>query len=152
MNNEALKRIFSISLRARILRSWQSSNQARDQAFSEREMLAMELINDYPPITEKSLTKIFGLSFSSASDILKRLKELDIVDIREKGRGKPLALTEQGKERLESIKALSSARYAYLFETVTEDEWKILLKVFKKMEDNVEQHIQKFVFGGQPSD
>jgi DNA-binding MarR family transcriptional regulator len=152
MRDEALQRIFSITLRVRILRAWQAANQARDQAFSERELLAMELINDYPPITEKSLTKIFGLSFSSVADILKKLREMEVIEPPEKGRGKPLALTKQGKERLESLKTISSARYAYLFESVTDKEWDFLLAIFKKMEDSVENHIQRLVFGGQPSE
>src|SRR5206468_7650130 len=95
MKTDVLKLLFSISLKARILREWQKANRAQDAQFSERELLTLELVNDFGPITEKGLCKIFGLSFSSVSDLLKKLRQAGFIE--DKARGKPLRLTEKGK-------------------------------------------------------
>jgi len=155
MKNELVEKLFSISLKARILREWQKANRAQDQEFSERELLTLELINDFAPITEKGLCKIFGLSFSSVSDLIKNLAEKGVIDTSEKMRGKPLALTDSGLQTLERLKQMSAARLIYLFESqessVTEQEAEIMLNIFKKIEKNAERHVQQLVFDRYPA-
>ena len=104
MDNKLLALLFSISLKARILRAWQKSTKVSEQEFTERDLFSLELIQDYPPMTEKGLCKIFGLSPSSVSDIVKNLCEKGLIDTSEKSRGKPLELTPEGVRKLNEIK------------------------------------------------
>ena len=137
---------FSISLKARILREWQKTTRAEDQEFSERDLLTLELINDFSPITEKGLCKVLGIAFSSASDVVKRLIELGLVDSSDKSRGTPLALTAAGKEKLTRIKATSATRFAYLFENLNKRDIAMLEKVLKKIDNSAGETIQRLVF------
>ena len=149
MNTIILEKLFSISLKARILRTWQKASRADEQEFSELELFALELVSDFGPITEKGLCKIFGLSFSSVSDIVKKLRDKSLIECADKNRGKPLTLTKEGKTKLEEIKRSSATRFSYLFEspdTLTEEEWRVLMKLLEKMDKNAERHIQRFIF------
>ena len=146
MNNEFSQVLFSISLKTRILRAWQKSNSAQDQDFSERDLLTLELIADFAPITEKGLCKIFGLSFSSVNDIVKKFVNLGLVK-DEKERGETLVLTESGKKRLAALKQASATRFNFLFEGLDEKEERELHKIFQKIDKNVERNVQQLVFG-----
>ena len=137
--------LFSISLKTRILREWQKANRAQDQEFSERELLSLELISDFGPITEKGLCKIFGISFSSVGDIVKKLTEVGLVEA-DRGRGQPIELTKHGKERLEELKEASAVRFGYLFEGLTDKEAELFQKIMEKVEKNADRCVQQFVF------
>ncbi|MCW5552133.1 MAG: hypothetical protein KIS67_08190 [Verrucomicrobiae bacterium] len=137
--------LFSISLKTRILREWQKANRAQDQEFSERELLTLELISDFGPITEKGLCKIFGISFSSVGDIVKKLTQANLVEA-DRGRGQPLELTKHGKQRLEQIKEVSAVRFGYLLEGLTEKEQEAFLGIMAKVDKNAEQYVQRLVF------
>ena len=150
MNIELAQILFSISLKARILRAWQQANRAQDQEFSENEMFTLELISDFPPITEKGLCKILGLSFSSVGELVKQLVQKGTIDPSEKARGKPLVLTKCGEQILKRLKERSAARLSYLFDStnnpLTDSEIEILKKIFRKVENNVEHQVQTLVF------
>ena|SRR5712664_3776548 len=148
MKTEVLNLLFSISLKARILREWQKANRAQDAQFSERELLTLELVTDFGPITEKGLCKIFGLSFSSVSDMLKKLTQDGLIG--DKARGKPLVLTEKGKKWLQSLKQTSATRFEYMFESFSLKEWDTLFNLFKKVEKNAERYVQQLVFDRYP--
>src|ERR1039457_2593948 len=92
-----LEQIFSISLKVRILKAWEKSSHAETQEYSERDLLTLELIHDFTPITEKTLSKIFGVPFSSLSDSVERLEKLELIAPSEEGRGKPLVLPKEGE-------------------------------------------------------
>ena len=106
----------------------------------------MELISDFAPITEKGLCKIFGLSFSSVSDLIKRLDKKGILDVSEKTRGMPLELTAQGKNVLGKLKETSSARFDYLFQVLTPEEEEVLGDILKRIDTSAEKTIQQLVF------
>ncbi|HEX3855733.1 MAG TPA: MarR family winged helix-turn-helix transcriptional regulator [Verrucomicrobiae bacterium] len=146
MNNKFSQVLFSISLKTRILRAWQKSNSAQDQDFSERDLLTLELIADFAPITEKGLCKIFGLSFSSVNDIVKKFVSLGLVK-DEKERGETLALTEGGRKRLAALKQASATRFNFLFEGLGEKDETALHEIFQKIDKNVERNVQQLVFG-----
>ncbi len=146
MNAKLLETIFSISLKARILREWQKSNRAEEQEFNERDLLSLELINDFGPITEKGLSKVFGLQFSSISDIVNRLTEKGLVEKQSGTRGKPLTLTETGRRRLTKLKQDSGVRLGYLFSTLNEVDEKSLLSVFSKIDKAAAKHVNELVF------
>lgn len=146
MKAEILEKLFSISLKTRILRVWQKSNSAHDQEFSERELLTLELINDFTPITEKGLCKIFGIPFSSLSEMIKKLSDMGLIK-SERARGKPLALTHKGVELLKSLKQRSAIRFGYLFESFSDQDCEQLVNLFNKIDKNAERCVQQFVFG-----
>jgi DNA-binding MarR family transcriptional regulator len=147
MKDIALTLMFSISLKARILRVWQAANQAADQEYSERELLTLELIQDFGPITEKGICKVFGIGFSTASDLLDRLGTDGLLDEGELGRGKALQLTEEGRRRLDELKRLSATRFGYLFEGLSESDWESLTEIFKKADLNASTWVSRLVFG-----
>ena len=146
MNAKLLETIFSISLKARILREWQKSNRAEDQEFQERDLLCLELINDFGPITEKGLCKVFGLQFSSISDIVNRLTEKGFIEKQGGTRGKPLALTETGRKRLTKLKQDSAVRLGYLFSTLEKQDEDSLISVFNKIDKAAAKHVNELVF------
>ena len=150
MKNELAQIMYSISLKARIIREHQKTKKAAEQEFSERELFALELIGDYGPITEKGLCNALGLSFSSIGELVKNLGRKGAVDTSEKIRGEPLRLTKQGKELLKHLKLMSSLRFQYLFDSpddpLTENEHKVLMQVFQKVESNADRHLQQEVF------
>lgn len=150
MTEELLSRVFHIALRARILREWQVAHAARSPQFNDREMLTLEVINDFAPITEKELCKIFGLSPSSVNEMVKKLADLGLVDKETEAadkRAKPLRLTPDGVSALEGIKAGSARRFGYLFASLTEDEQQRLLPVFEKIGRTVDTKVREMVFG-----
>jgi DNA-binding MarR family transcriptional regulator len=151
IKQETLEKLFSISLKARILREWQKASRIQDQEFSERELLTLEIIESLAPITEKALCKIFGLSFSSVAELTKKLSDAGLIDTAGKARGKALALTEKGAKTLENIKKVSANRFEYLFDSFSENEWKQLLALFQKVEKNVENSVQRLVFDHYPT-
>lgn len=144
--------MFSISLKARILREFQKVTRVQEQEFSERELFALELISDFGPITERGLGKVFGLSPSSVSDMLQHLCELGLIDIKDKARGKPLILSKLGEERLRSIKQISATRFGYLFERLEDDDWAALDRIFTQVDKNAERYVNMLVFDRAPSD
>ncbi|HRY51436.1 MAG TPA: MarR family winged helix-turn-helix transcriptional regulator [Candidatus Paceibacterota bacterium] len=150
IKQDTLEKLFSISLKARILREWQKASRIQDQEFSERELLTLEVIENLKPITEKALCKIFGLSFSSVAELTKKLSDAGLIDSGAKARGKALALSGKGTKTLEDLKKISASRFEYLFESFSETEWEQLLKLFGKVEKNVENHVQRLVFDRSP--
>jgi DNA-binding MarR family transcriptional regulator len=152
IREDTLQKLFNISLRARILREWQKANRVQDQDFSERELMTLEIIESLAPITEKGLCKIFGLSFSSIAEVTKKLAEAGLVDTAEKARGRPLALTSKGAQTLADLKRVSANRFEYLFESFSDQEWKLLMRLFAKVEKNVERCVQRLVFDRYPAD
>ena len=146
MKSDLLQLLFSISLKTRILREWQKANRAQDQAFSERELLVLELIEDLGPVTEKGLGKIFGLASSSVSELITKLGQWGLIDMTLKARGKPLKLTRKGKEKLLELKQVSSTRYTYLFEGLDDSQVAPLAKIFAKIDENAGHFLEKMVF------
>ena len=146
-----LEQIFSISLKVRILKAWEKSSHAETQEYSERDLLTLELIHDFTPITEKTLSKIFGVPFSSVSDIVERLEKLELIAPSEEGRGKPLVLTKEGELRLEKLKQNSAVRLNFLFESLPEEDWKTLSRIYEKIDQNAAQAVQSQVFGRFPT-
>jgi len=106
----------------------------------------MELISDFGPITEKGLAKIFGLAFSSVSDLVRKLTDLGLIESSDRVRGKPLELTIKGKECLEKLKQVSAIRFRYLFDSLEDVDGQALETVFDKMNRNAEAAVQKLVF------
>jgi DNA-binding MarR family transcriptional regulator len=152
LKQETLEKLFSISLRTRILREWQKASRIQDQEYSERELLTLEIIESLDPITEKALCKIFGLSFSSVAELTKKLTDAGLIDAEGKARGKPLVLTKKGEQTLHNIKKISASRFEYLFESFSDEEWERLLRVFQKVEKNVDNYVQRLVFDRYPSE
>ena len=147
IQNQFLTLVSSLSLKSRILREWQKTTRIRDDDFSEREILTLELIRDYPPITEKSLTKFFGLSFSSVASIVNHLRQLGVIEAAQKARGKPLVLTKAGTARLNELRESSAARYSYLVDKMSTEEIQKLIDLYETMDRNAERHVQKLMFG-----
>lgn len=146
MNTQTVQILFSISLKARILRAWQAANRAQDQEFTERELLILELVRDFGPIWEKSLCKIFGVSFSSVADALKPLLEKGLIDGKEKQRGKPLALTERGEKCLDELKRKSATRLGYLFSGLDASDLEHLERIFLKVDRAADRAVKELVF------
>ncbi len=149
---DAIEKLFSISLKIRIFREWQTAKTASDKEFSEREIITLELINvfDKIAITEKKLSMIFGLTPSSVTDIAKRLisyglieKEVDEKDVT---RGKALRITKKGKEQIKQFKIAGTARYAYLFTKIKDEEVNLLFNLLTSIDEAATDAIKKNIF------
>ena len=148
MNKKKLLELFSsISLKARILREWQKTSPIVDENFSEREILTIELVRDYSPITEKSLTKFFGISFGSVADIVANLRKLGILEQAGKAKALPLKLTKNGIEQAENIRAKNIVRHNYLLENIEEKDIGALIEIYDEIDKNAERNVQSLVLG-----
>ncbi len=123
MKKKILEKIVTLSLKARVLREHQRAGASSTEDCSPREVLVLELISGFEKegVTERTLSRIFGLSPSSVSDLIKRLIERKYVE-KETGedeitRGRPLKLTGPGEDQLKAVKASDAARFAFLLST-----------------------------------
>jgi DNA-binding MarR family transcriptional regulator len=149
LSKEALTLMFDVSLSVRILRSWEQAHAARTAEFSERELLALEIIEQFPEVTESELANILGLASSSASELVRRLGSAGVVGKTgsdSSTRGRPLTLTKKGSDVLESLKERSAARFQFLFQECGEAEFKALLDVLKGAKRAVMQRLNAQVF------
>jgi len=154
MRNQLLENvlglIFDISLKARVLKEWQTSHAARKPEFSERHILILELAKDFAPITEKELGKIFSLPTSSINDFVAKLVNAGLVEKTRKKEGdcreKPVNLTDRGEQYLNEIKRASSMRYEYLINKFQEEELESFISYLKKVNESVESVMKNLVF------
>ena len=146
VRKEVISRVFDIALKIRVHREWQKNNAAFPLKYSERDMLTLELIEQFPGITEKSLGIILGLAPSSVSLITTRLVEEGLINKNSRNildrREKPLRLSDKkGKSVLTKIKHSSAERYEYMFSRFSSEQ----LEAFKPLLDTIEETVSKRV-------
>ncbi len=146
MKSEFLSRLVSISLRTRLFREWQKAHQLGDPPFSERELLTLEVVNDFKNITEKDIGRLFGLSPSSVNDLVSRLVEEKILTKPEGTRGKPLSLTKTGQQQLSKMKQANAKRLEYLFDSFSDQDWETIMPLLEKIGHAAQRHIETEVF------
>lgn len=140
--------VFDISMRIRILRSWQESNAARPSEFSERDLLILEIISQFGPVTETELRTILGMSPSLVSQVIKQMTDRGLVT-KQSGtdaRCKPLGLTTLGTASLKNIREKSAKRYEFLLAKLTEPEQKHLALLVQKISQGVSECVNQEVF------
>ena len=143
---ESLNKMFSVLLKVRLLREWQKSNKMGESPFSERELLTMEMINGFDSITEKDLTKLLGVGFSSVSGMVSKLTNLELIGKPEGTRGKPLFLTQKGQECLKNIKQASVIGYDFICASLNEEEKQSLMSILSKIENDVIKNMRSEMF------
>jgi DNA-binding MarR family transcriptional regulator len=100
---------------------------------SEREELALRLIELFPKlVTEKTLCRTFGLSFSRAGQLVKRLIKLHLLE-EKAGRGKPLALTDQGKQKAREVELKRGESFDYVCAGMNREKLDQLYELMDKM-------------------
>lgn len=150
VRKEAMSKILEVALKIRVHRQWQKTSAVTSARFSDCEMLILELINRFGPITEQAFVKILGLSPSSINEVTKRLsgegfltKEKAVSDRRKK----PLSLTEpKGKEAAEEIVLLNTARYQYLLSEVPIEQLKSFISLLEIINKTVNTKVMVEVF------
>lgn len=155
MKKKHLKKLFGISLKARTLRAWQKGIESGERIISEREALILELIYEfskYKTITESLICKVLVVNPSSANAIVSKLSKLEFIQKKSDGKGhmrnKPLLITEKGEKALEKIRLSGAARFAYLFEFITDDaDWDILMGLFERIDAAATKAVRKNIFG-----
>src|SRR5437764_1398136 len=81
---------------------------------SEREELIVRLVELFPDmVTEKTLCRTFNLSFSQAGQLVKKLVGAQLLQ-KKQGRGKPLALTELGKQKAKEVEVKRGRGFEYV--------------------------------------
>ena len=156
MKEEMLRLLFSISIKGRVLRSWQEANQAGDRLLSEKEVLILELVDDFStfsPVTESVLCKVLGTSASTASDMTRKLQNLEFI-AKEHGshgqtRGRPLSITSKGRGFLDLVRKSGAERVSYLFAEVSDEDLKRVSDVFNSIDRAATAAVKKTVFGEQ---
>jgi DNA-binding MarR family transcriptional regulator len=154
MDNEVMRNvlglILDISLKARVLKEWQTSHAARKAEFSGRQIIILELAKFFAPLTEKELGKIFGMPTSSINDLVEKLVTAGLVEKERKKEGdsreKPITLTDKGKKQLEEIKLADSTRYEYLLTKFQANELKGFIGYLEKVNESVESAVKSIVF------
>ena len=155
MQEAALKKLFAISVKARALRAWQERSEGGPKGLSEREVLVLELVEEftqYFPVTESDVGKVFGLSPSSVSDLVGRLSKHALLrkEVDEKGhtRSKPLQVTQKGRRELERGRRGGAARFAYLFADIsTGSDWRAAMRLLDMVDSAATRAVRKHIFG-----
>lgn len=139
-----------ISLKVRILREWQQASRARAPVYGEREVLILELIEHFSPVTEGELRSVFGLSPSSMNDAVKGLVDSGLLDktARDESdqRLRPLTLLAKGKAALKAIRESAAARYWYLLSELGAEQLAALRPVLKDIDKAATREIRRRVF------
>ena len=145
-----LSSVFDISLKARMLREWQRAHAARHPELSDRELLIMQIVSDFGPVTEKELAMIFGLSPSVINELIGRLADLDYVDKSARSetdnRVKPLSLTQTGLDILARAKSAMAQRFEYLLASLNEEEQKDLIPILEKINECASAKVRESIF------
>ncbi len=150
MVDEAISAMLAMGLKARLLRTWERANSVHPFPFSERELLVLEILGEFGPVTEAGFSKIFGLSPSSLAELVRKLldsgmamKGKDEKDARQK----PLVLTAQGQEFLAELREDTLQRAKYLLADLSPDDVKAATAVFTKMHSSATRRVKMMIFG-----
>lgn len=154
MDEAIMKKLFSVSLKARILRTWQKANEGGQSLLTERDVLALEFIEEfsaYSPVMEGTISKIFG-SPSSASDLVKKLTKAGLLTKLEDQKGltrnKPLLMTDEGKQALEKVKLAGAARYSYLLSDFSsKSDWNDVMAFLTRVDVAATKAVRKHILG-----
>ena len=149
MKNDLLALMFDISLKVRILRTWQAAHASGAAKFDERQLLALEILTTFGEQTEATLGNTLGIASSSATELTKRLVEEGVVKKKEHTkdqRSKLLQLTTKGQQVLAEIKNVSGARYEYLFGNIKDEELAGFEAILRKVLDAAEKRLRIDVF------
>ncbi len=138
MLEKLLLSVLKIALIARVFRELQASSTLRPPKYSNRQILVLELIDEFAPLTEKEIRKMLGLSASTVSEILKKLLEDELitesVSKRKDGRTKPMAIKKPGGEEvLKTTRAMATRRLSYLFAGLDEKDMETLIPLAEKI-------------------
>jgi DNA-binding MarR family transcriptional regulator len=153
VQTEILSKLSSVAAKVRLLRTWQEVHSVGRPKYSEREMMILELLKEFPgvPVTETTLSKMFAISPSSTNVLVKELSGKGLLE-RELGekeatRGRPLRLTKEGTTELEVFRKSAGARFAYMFSEISDEgEWKIIGKLLEKMDRAITRTVEHQVF------
>ena len=150
MVDEALSEMLATGLKARLLRTWERANSVHPFPFSERELLVLEILGEFGPVTEAGLSKVFGLSPSSLAELVRKLLDSGMV-VKGKdendARQKPLVLTDEGEEFLEELRDDTLQRAKYLLADLSPDDVKAATTVFSKMHASATRRVKMMIFG-----
>lgn len=154
MKREMLKILFSISIKARALRAWQEASEGSTRRLTEKEVLVLELVEEFADgdvVTEAVVCKIFGMSPSSASDLVKKLVGLGLLQKKagDDGitRGMPLQITAEGRAILDHVSRSGAARLAYLFAGLSDKDLEPLTSIFQRIDKSASLAVKKYIFG-----
>jgi DNA-binding MarR family transcriptional regulator len=140
--------VYNISLKARLLGEWNRIHRAEREAYSERELFILELIDGFAPLTNRTLATIFGLSPSTMSEALKKLMSDGLIEViaDEDAREKPLRLSDTGQQHLAKIKSHAAERYQYLFRGVEPKKWEPLLPLLRSIDEAARTQVEGTIF------
>ena len=145
MDHETLEKLSIISLKARVLREWQKASRGRVDEIGSREILSLELLKDFPSTTEKTICRVFGMHYSSASLLVKKLVTLGLFEKSSK-QGERLKLTKLGAEKVAEARNANAARMRHWFSDLDDADWTALDRVATKIEKAVTGQILEGVF------
>ena len=150
MQQELLEALFDLSLKVRILRAWENAHAARTAQLSERELLALEILSEFGPLTETELGKIFGLASSSVTELVRKLDEAEVIQKRQKSekdnRERPLTLTTGGKQTLGEVKRNAANRFKYVFADFTPSDFQSFNSLVSRMRQAVTRQLRLQLF------
>jgi len=127
-----------------------SATPAGEKDFSEREELAIRLIELFPGcVTETTLVKVFDIHYSQAGQIVDRLSKREILE-KKSGKGVPLKLTKSGETMAKELELERGYKFAYTCKILDETELQQFTALMGKISDATFQQIEERVFGKRP--
>jgi DNA-binding MarR family transcriptional regulator len=121
-----------------------------DVDLTEREELVLRLVEMFPGmVTEKTLCRTFNLSFSQAGLLVRKLVTTRLLQ-KKQGRGKPLALTEEGIEKAREVEAKRGEAFDYVCKPLDREKQEQLFELMKAMFGASEAEVKKRLFGIMP--
>lgn len=121
------------------------STPTSEQDFTEREVLTLKLLEQFPgQVTETTLRKTFDLHYSQVGQMVKRLSEGGLLE--KHGRGKPIELTAKGVEAAEKLQVTLGLRFAYAFRSFKPDDFRNLSYLLRKMYGDARKQVENRLF------
>jgi DNA-binding MarR family transcriptional regulator len=146
MEKGLLDKLYATSLRVNMLREWQKSNSVEVNKLDDRQVLLLQLINEFKDVNERAICVIFGLRYGSSSHLVKRLTEQGYIE-KEVGRGGKLSLTKRGEEMVEQIRAFSDARFEAIFSRMESAEKNALVVILDYVDGIIRGQVAQTFFG-----
>jgi DNA-binding MarR family transcriptional regulator len=149
-HEQVINQFYEIAIKSQILSEWHENHAARLPKYTKQEILALELIRMYSPITAKEIANVFGLAPSSAKELVRKFEAANILETCAKqqtdNREKPFKLTKTGEDLVLEIKQSGVMFFEYLLRGMDEKKLTNLSPLLEDISKSIAETVQYFIF------
>jgi DNA-binding MarR family transcriptional regulator len=149
-HEQVLDQFYEIAIKSQILSEWHDNHAARLPTYTKKEILTLELVRMYAPITAKEIGNVFGLAPSSTKELIKKFEAENLLESCSKeqsdNREKPFKLTASGEKTLEHIKQSGAMFFEYLLRGMDEKKLADLSPLLEDIRKSIAVTVQFFIF------